>query len=283
MILYLTGASNSLMKSTDNPQTDPSKSLGGFISSTPVPNGSLDALFDLISSYTLEKRQKETIAVALVNRLSVPVTNVELKMVTDEDHDADFKISAVTVDPASMSMEKINSRYDEPFGAEFYDASFYRAAVDIEVTNPASIGEEIALFPFGISFEVQKSGIEGTWEAFEEAFYNDETYDVKRLSRNVFRIIRRDETVVEPPEKCYYVTTSGFAATFLGDLKNAKTGSVLIKELMQPGEAFGLWIQRSIRPNRYPSNERLIENFKNGVIIPSEEEVDMVIDYKISE
>ena len=46
MILYLTGANTSLRKSSEAPQTDTAKSLGGYVSSTPVPSGELNALFD---------------------------------------------------------------------------------------------------------------------------------------------------------------------------------------------------------------------------------------------
>lgn len=191
MMLYLTGAGASLVKTQDNPQTDAAKSLGGYISSTPVPNAALNSLFDLISAYTLEKRQKETIAIGLINQFDKEVKDVELKIVTDENHEAIFKIAAVAVSTDNYAMEHIANRYQEPMLAEFYDASFYRAAVDLKINQYASAGEEIALYPFNVSFEVKETGIEGTWNAFEEAFSNDETYCVKRISETIFRIERR--------------------------------------------------------------------------------------------
>lgn len=183
MLLYLTGASTSLVKSEDNPQTDASKSLGGYISSTPAPNSALNSLFDMISSYTLEKKQKETIALGLINQLETAVKNVELKIVTDVDNVAIFKVAAVAVNSDNYQMESISSRYQEPMAAEFHDASFYRACVDLEVTQYAGKDEEIALYPFGISFVVHEEGWEGTWKAFEKAFSNDETYEIRRISK----------------------------------------------------------------------------------------------------
>ena len=130
MMIYLTGAATSLAKTQDNSQSDASRSLGGYISSTPVPNAALNTLFDLISSYTLEKKPKETIAIGLINQFDKPVKDVELKIVTDENHEAVFKIAAVAVSSEDYAMEQIANRYQEPMLADFYDASFYRAAVD---------------------------------------------------------------------------------------------------------------------------------------------------------
>lgn len=283
MMIYLTGAATSLAKTQDNPQSDASRSLGGYISSTPVPNAALNTLFDLISSYTLEKKPKETIAIGLINQFDKPVKDVELKIVTDENHEAVFKIAAVVVSSEDYAMEQIANRYQEPLLADFYDASFYRAAVDLEVKQYASAGEEIALYPFNVSFEVKETGIEGTWNAFEEAFSNDETYCVKRISETIFRIERRDETVLEEPLNCSYITTEGFQAEFLGQLKNKADNSVIIKDSLKPKEAVGIWAQRIIKKNQYPTNEELLKEYKDKYIRETIEEVEIVISYNLVE
>lgn len=283
MMLYLTGAGASLVKTQDNPQTDAAKSLGGYISSTPVPNSALNSLFDLISAYTLEKRQKETIAIGLINQFDKEVKDIELKIVTDENHEAIFKIAAVAVSTDNYAMEHIANRYQEPMLAEFYDASFYRAAVDLKINQYASAGEEIALYPFNVSFEVKETGIEGTWNAFEEAFSNDETYCVKRISETIFRIERRDETVLEEPLNCSYITTEGFQAEFLGQLKNKADNSVIIKDSLKPKEAVGIWVQRIIKKKHYPSNEELLKEYKDKYIRETVEEVEVIISYNLVE
>lgn len=282
MLLYLTGASTSLVKSEDNPQTDASKSLGGYISSTPAPNAALNSLFDMISSYTLEKKQKETIALSLINQLETAVKNVELKIVTDVDNVATFKVAAVAVSSDNYRMESISSRYQEPMAAEFHDASFYRACVDLEVTQYAGKDEEIALYPFGISFVVQEEGWEGTWKAFEEAFSNDETYEIRRISERTYSIGRRDDTLLETPLKCFYITTEGFKAEFLGELSNKADNTVLISEQLEPKEAIGLWIQRDIKDS-VPNNEQLLEDYKHHVIKETVEDVEIVISYDLVE
>ena len=283
MMIYLTGADTSLVKSADAPQTDTAKSLGGYVSSTPVPNGELNALFDLISAYTLEKKQKETIAIALVNKLASAVTDVTLKIVVGKDNLATFRIAAVTLD-SSLAMEHIPNRYAEPMAADFYNADFQRASVDIEITNPASAGEEIALYPFNVSFEVEESGIEGTWNAFESAFSNDSTYEVTRVSEKVFRIARRDETVLAAPLTCSYITTAGFVATFDDKLQNGATNEVTLVEStssLLPDKGIGLWIQRDLKSYKYPTNEQLIEDFKNKVENSDTEVAEIVISYNL--
>ena len=283
MMIYLTGANTSLAKSSEAAQTDPAKSLGGYISSTPVPNGELNVLFDLISSFTLEKKKKETIALALVNKLDQAVNNVTLKVVVGNENLATFRVAAVKPD-SSLAMEHIANRYAEPLAADFYSADFQRASVDIEITNPASVGEEIALYPFNVVVGVEESGIEGTWNAFENAFSNDETYDVVRISENRFRVLRKDESVLPEPLTCSYVATENFSCNFLGKFTNGAVGEVTIIDedsQLNPGEAIGLWIQRDLKKYKYPTNQQLIEDYKNKVIKETIETAELVISYNL--
>lgn len=281
-MIYLTGAQTSLAKTQENPQTDAAKSLGGYISSTPVPNAALNSLFDMISAYTLEKRPKETIAVGIINKFDQAVENVELKIVTDENHEAIFKVAAVSVGE-DYAMEHIANRYQEPLMGEFHNATFYRAAVDLEVKQPAAEGEEIALYPFNVVISVKESGIEGTWNAFAEAFSNDETYDVKRISEKVFRIEMRDETILDTPLECSYISTEGFMAEFSGKFKNKETNSVLLTEHLEPKQAIGLWLQRIIKKNEYKTNEQLLKEYKEKFVLDTLEEVEMIISYNFVE
>lgn len=280
MMLYLTGAQASLKRSQDNSQTDVNKSLGGYVSSSPVPNNALNVLFDLISSYTLEKKQSETIAIALINQFDYPVKDVELKIVTNDSNEAVFKVAAVSVG-ADYQMEQIANRYQEPLNAEFFDASFYRASVELEVKIPAVEGEEIILYPFNIVINVLESGIEGTWKSFEEAFSNDETYAVKRVTENRFRIERRDETTLPTPLNCSYIASDNFTAEFLGKFENKADNSVLIKEIFNPKEAVGIWIQRQPKKNKYVSNEELINDYLQKKVREDLEEIELIISYNL--
>lgn len=280
MMLYLTGAEASLTKTGgDSPQSDVNKSLGGYVSSSQVPNGAINVVFDLISSYTLEKKPTETIGLALINKFDKKVKDVELKIVTDEDNIAEFKIAAVLVSN-DLAMEHISNRYEQPINAEFYDASFYRAAVDIKIDNPASSREEIVFYPMDVVVEVKESGLEGTWNAIFESFEKDETYLAKRLTNDTFRIERRDEEVISEPLACSFIATSHSSFTFIGKMLNKKNNTVLISEELQPNECIGIWIQRTIKKKKNTSNEELLEMYKNK-IISNTEEIELIINYNL--
>lgn len=280
MMLYLTGADASLAKSSEQPQSDVSKSLGGYISSTPVPNAALNNIFDLVSSYSIEKGQKETIAIGLINQFEKEVRNVELKIVTDIDVEATYKIAAVSC--SNYQMEQIANRYQEPMLADFYDASFYRAGVNIKVNQYASLGEEIVLYPFNININVKETGIEGTWNAFEEAFTNNSIYSIKRISDLTYRIERNDELVLETPLTCSYLTTEGFTATFDGNLRNLKNNTVLISNSILPKSAIGLWIQRIISVKKdYTSDDVLVQEYIDKYVKEDTEQIEVIINYDI--
>jgi hypothetical protein len=282
MMLYLTGAETSLAKSPVASQTDVARSLGGYISSTPAPNAAVNTLFDLISSETLRNRQKETIAIALVNKLPQVVTDVKLRFISSKEDVALFKVAAVSVGE-DYAMESIANRYQEPMNAEFHSATFNKAYVDINVSNPADVGEVIQLLPFDVEVEVTESGIEGTWTAFEYAFENSENYEIKRMYDNVFRIMSRGIEVSYPVE-CSYITDGSFNAEFLGKFENGETNVVTLidsESELQPNAAIGLWIQRMIKPNKYASNEKLLDDYKKHIIYSTLEEIGLCISYKL--
>lgn len=279
MMLYLTGAKTSIVKSEDSPQTDPMESLGGYVSSTVVPNASLNALFDQISSYTLEKRQKETVAIALVNKYDYAVSNVQLKIVAGSNNVAKFRVAAVAIDSDTYQMEKIANRYSEPMNATFHDATFERAHVELKITRFAAAGEAITLQPFNVTVNVETAGQQGTWQAFSDAFEDSDEYTVTKVSDSVYRISRKDETVYSEAVECSYETTGNFTAEFQGGLQNGTDNTVLLAEYLGAGEAIGLWIQRVIRNRAYLSNEQLLYNYKHRIQQEEEEEVEVIVSW----
>ena len=94
-MFYLTGAQSSLKKSNEVTQTDVMKSLGGYISSSPVPNNMINTLFDMVSLKTIKDKSQETICIGLINKLEKTVSDVTLKIVTPQEAICNFKIGAV--------------------------------------------------------------------------------------------------------------------------------------------------------------------------------------------
>lgn len=281
MMLYLTGATSSVKKSEDVAQTDVSKSLGGYISSSSVPNGSLNALFDSVSLKTIKDKPKETICIGLVNKFEQSVRNVSLKIVSGQDNICRFKVAAVLADK-NLCVEHIPNRYSEPINAEFYDATFYRASVDVEIEESAVAGESISFEPFNVIADVERGGIEGTWESIDKAFSNDETYRVKRLTETKFRIERRDDTKVSEPFSCSILATENAKLSFSGEFSNKKDNEVLITEQLKPCEGIGIWIQREVSNFVERSNEDLLKDYDEKKELEKVENVEVVIDYELA-
>lgn len=280
-MLYLTGASSS-SKSNEAPQDDAMKSLGGYISSSPVPNAALNTLFDLVSIKTIKEKNKETIAVGLVNKFDIPVSDISLKIVSEQDNICDFRVAAVSVDN-SHCMEHINNRYSEPINAEFYDATFFRGSVDVEIIVPGIKGEEIVFDPFDITALIEISGIEGTFNAIAKAFSASEEYQVKRLTERTFRIERKDDITIETPFVCSYISTENSKFKFSNKFRNIKGEEVILTDILQPNEAIGIWVQRIITDVVEKTNEELLQDYKDKRKIETLEEVELVINYNIVE
>ena len=89
--------------------------------------------------------------------------------------------------------------------------------------------------------------------------------------------------MLDEPLDCSYITTEGFQAEFLGQLKNKADNSVVIKEELKPKEAVGIWVQRVIKKNRHPTNEELLKEYKDKYIRATIEEVEIIISYNLVE
>lgn len=282
MMLYLTGASTSIAKSGEAPQDDPMKSLGGYVSTSPVPNAAINTLFDLVSMKTIKERAKETIAIALVNKFNYAVSEVSLKVVGEPENVCVFRVASVPIDD-TYKMEHINNRYSEPLSADFYDATFYRASVDVEIRKPGVKDEEIVFDPFDVTAVVKEGGVEGTYQAIADAFSTSENYGVRRINETKFRIERKDDNTIETPLDCSYIATDGAEFEFADKFKNVVNNEVILTDELQPQHAIGIWLQRQVADTAEKTNEDLIEDFDNGIIDETVEEVELSINYNIVE
>ena len=279
MMLYLTGAASSLANSPEAPQIDVSKSLGGYISSSVVPNGSLNALFDMISLTTLKNKPKELVGLGLINKFDYAVSNVELRIVTKPDYVGKFKVAATAVGDDYM-MEHVANRYSEPMQAEFNDVDFYRAAVTGEIVVPAVSGEVISIQPFDINVEVESGGMEGTMDALVRALSSNLLYGIRKLSNTRFELFSKEDTLVDEPITCIAVGTEGVEINFLGEYKNGKNNTALVADTIVTGQAIGIWLQREIVPAKF-SNEEIVKMHHDGVVVEQEEDVEFLITYDI--
>lgn len=116
MRLYYTGADV-----LDTPQTSAEKSLGGFRSSTMVPNGGLNVLFSDISYKMLGDKPTEVRALVLKNTGAEVVINVSLYT----ENQADVPFSKIEIAPVSLvngEMERVSGGKTLPFDViDWYD------------------------------------------------------------------------------------------------------------------------------------------------------------------
>lgn len=282
MMLFLTGASSSLANSGGMPQDDPMKSLGGYVSISPVPNAALNSLFDLVSLKSIKEKTKETIAIALINKLSKPVSDVNLKIVSGQDSVCSFKIAAVSLDE-NYCMEHISNRYSQPIMAEFYDATFNPGSVDVEITRLPIPGEEVDFSPFDVMVQFSKSNYDDAINDIIKAFNKTNNYRVKRLSEKVFRIERTDDKNIDEPFECSFLSSDNAEFKFNGLFKNFSNNEVIISERIEPNEGIGIWLQREVLSTNEKSDSEMISDYDKKITKDTIEEIELAINYNIVE
>jgi hypothetical protein len=120
MKLYYTGSKIYL-------GTQPQKefSLGGFVSSSIVPNGQFGNLFSDITKYTEGNELTEVIGLVLKNGTGNAVNDILFNFTLPENSSASYQIAVVQLAQDSNGnyyMEEISNQYSLPYYATFYDA-----------------------------------------------------------------------------------------------------------------------------------------------------------------
>ncbi len=122
MVLYYSGA-----EKDKGEQRDMNKSLGGFISSSPIPNDSLDSLFSNISNFSIKRNITEYFLIVLKNELKETVENLSIYLDFHEDSAIEMEISVVkpTLQKCNKiyCFESINNRESSPYYVDFVKAN----------------------------------------------------------------------------------------------------------------------------------------------------------------
>lgn len=130
MKLYYTGASE-----FEGEQKDPASSLGGWISSTQIPNGLKSNMFGSLSEYTISNDFREVIGIALKNTTGAEIADITAYFTPDPDNAlAKFKIAAVQVSGGGSCgwfIETIDSNKALPYNGTFYEAEGQENAVSL--------------------------------------------------------------------------------------------------------------------------------------------------------
>lgn len=122
MRLYYTTSQGS-----EQVQDKPSLSIGGYKSSSPVPNGKLGNLFSDISQATLSTyKQNQYAGLILKNELPTSVNNAKLWFDFPSDCYSKFRVTFVSLSADSegqLYMERLTDKYSKPISIqEFFEA-----------------------------------------------------------------------------------------------------------------------------------------------------------------
>lgn len=110
-----------IISTEDGVQTRPDLSLGGFISSTVVPNNSYQNLFSDISCYSVAEARDEYIALALLNETGAIAYNVTLYFNYPDNCQKSIEMAFVAFN-SDGEMEIINTPFSAPYNADFNPA-----------------------------------------------------------------------------------------------------------------------------------------------------------------
>lgn len=104
------------------PQSDPALSLGGFKSSSAVPNADFGNLFSDISSFTIQSGRNEYIGLILENVLDKTISNLKLWIETPKDSVCSYRLAIVELSDEG-ELERVSTINSKPFVADFQETS----------------------------------------------------------------------------------------------------------------------------------------------------------------
>lgn len=244
MKLYLSGA-----QVFKGEQRDVNQSLGGFMSSTPVPNKKLNGIFADVSLFNLKEKTQNVLAIFLYNEGAEAITNITIQNIYQVQlgkyiNQCDFEFAAVEMNE-NGTIELIGSQFEEPFYAEWFDCESRYEDCSLKLLAPGEAGDEFSIF-----------GLIGTLSG----------NSIKTLQKDLIDIINSSDFIKAEPngDDSIYIKSTSLVATnqnsdFLtsgnanvqdADLTNGKDGETLISDSLEPGKGIGLWIKRKIN-DRY--------------------------------
>lgn len=131
----------------DAVQTNASRSLGGFKSSTLVVNDNFSNLFDDISIMTVRNARPEYRAIILRNEFDHQVRKVKLSVQCPEDSICKYKVGVEylsSVDKyGTKRMSNVQSAQSRPFSVQFMDMS---SDVVLDIADALDSGREVGIW-----------------------------------------------------------------------------------------------------------------------------------------
>lgn len=270
MKLLFSGADNYLVQ-----QKDANKSLGGQMSSTPVPNSRLNVIFNDISKSML-KGDKNTYAIFIYNDEAVELKNISLQQIYlnykgIDSNDCIFRYGVV--EPSDKgSIEIIGSSKEEPFYVDWFEPTTKKEQAYIKFKSMPIKGEVLNFLGKNITSTGNK--FKDLIQNFEEAFKNDLNFEV--FGVDVDKITIRKKNLTFNTNENLQITGS---ITLMYDVTDfaGLQGETIISESLLPGKALGLWIQREFMP-RFVGNTSCLK--EEDVDYLKKEDLEIIFKYE---
>src|ERR1700748_2969192 len=184
--LYYTGATSNLVE-----QRLSVKSLGGFVSSSPVENAASEAFFSDLSQTSITQDLPEYRLFALKNEGVTDINNLMLFYQYKEANPSinicfsSIKPSMVDVDGNCQSIfEKINNGNSAPiFSQNWYEADSKFPSQQVFLSTAARMGEVITFLGVETRAAVSDLSLTNTYKLIVNAFKNNQDYLVQYVSR----------------------------------------------------------------------------------------------------
>ena len=124
------------------PQSDPALSLGGFKSSSSIPNADFGNLFSDISAFTMQSGKNQYIGLILENVLNKTISSTKIWIETPENSVCSYRIAVVELSDDG-EMELIPTINSKPFEAEFQKTS---KDEPIEIVGEFNTGSQVGIW-----------------------------------------------------------------------------------------------------------------------------------------
>lgn len=238
---FLSGAQH-----PDTPQKDINQSLGGYISSTPIPKNLINSLFSTISNKDLVDEKIDTLAIFLKNTGTEDIQNLNFTQVYESKLGKKTNLCkfewGFVIPQANNCIELIGSKNENPFYVEFEEPELVRENCILKITNPGQIGDDC--FILGVDFTLSGNSKNDVVKSCVEAFKNNQDWLVEEYSEDEIFIQSKNENFTN--DTVELVTTgnsSSNSVTLQGQSNSLEIQSISI------GSTIGVWIRRTVLKN----------------------------------
>ena len=224
-------------KNLDEEQRQPEDSLGGKRSSTVVPNGRINSMFNDFSSLTIQEGKPETKAFFIKNTFDKPVDGVLLYATYPDDSMIEFDIAAVE----GNEMELLKSSSDDPYYEEFFDCRVVFSYTDMNIKDTFSQGEIVTIE--GTDIPVPDGRLATFMNNALKAFESNSMYRAIKISETVLRLeYKLLGSFINAPIIATFNPGTITALPFDFGFDNSR----LISMDLQPGASIGIYLKRKI-------------------------------------